>query len=1079
MSIIHERREIRMTNPSIQLLQALNAAAASLQQSVYSESQVYNAFRDQIRALDLRGWISTLDESGRRLILRTSALPERSAALMAHLEKLTSMRLGIFDVEIDRIEVYSSIIQTGESHYFPDNSLLIEQLLEGTPYRIVQHVLNAIGGVPVIYAPLKREANAIGILNVAGERLTDQDIPAIEAFAKHVAIALDNARLFSKLQEREANYRSLIETSPDAITVIDTQGQIIEVSKQALEVYGYDQPSELLGRDIVELFAPEAREEAIQIYQNIRNNGSLVNQEYLLLRKDGSRFTGEISSAVVRNEYKQPNSIITTARDVTERKRAEAAVLAFHKAFLTIMDSIDADVYTADLNTHEILFLNKHMKETFGENLLGTKCFKAFRDKDQPCENCTNPNLLNENNKPGGMIVWEAQNPITKRWYINRDRAIRWDDGRFVRLQVATDITELKKIQDNLERKTHQQQELIKIARHLAASLDVRDVLEQIALGAKDILNADGCSIYTLDEAGENLTPVVALELPYEDEILSATLDVNNSFTGMAVKARQALLFNNPVETPGGYQIPGTPIEEDEHIIAAPLIADEAVLGAICLDRHGRLFSEEDLALTETYATYAAAALKNAQAHHKLKHEIEERQHAQQQLLHDAFHDGLTDLPNRALFMDRLGRAIQRSKRRKGTLFAILFLDIDRFKIVNDSLGHTIGDQLLKDLANRLEACLRNLDTVARLGGDEFVVLLDALEDFDDPIRIADRIQAEINRPFALNGHNVTITASIGIVTNLENYDNAEVALQDADIAMYRAKSSGRARYEIFDTQMRERAIARLQLELDLRRAIEDQEFCVHYQPLVELESGKIFGFEALLRWQHPEKGMIKPMEFIPVAEETGLLIPIGLWLLQEACHQTRRWQECYPMQPPLSISVNFSSRQLTQPDLVEQIGSILNATGLPATSLRLEVTEDVVMENVHQSMIIMAKLRELGVHIEMDDFGTGYSSLSNLYRLPIENIKIDASFIWRMDTASHNLSIVRTIVSMARELGMGTIAEGVETIEQFEQLRSLNCRFGQGYLFSHPVEGHKVDLLLKEYQTTGRTGPLPQIANA
>jgi diguanylate cyclase (GGDEF)-like protein len=427
--------------------------------------------------------------------------------------------------------------------------------------------------------------------------------------------------------------------------------------------------------------------------------------------------------------------------------------------------------------------------------------------------------------------------------------------------------------------------------------------------------------------------------------------------------------------------------------------------------------------------------------------------------------------------MDRLGRAIERAKRQKDFLFAILFLDIDRFKIVNDSLGHTIGDQLLIDVAGRLEDSLRRLDTVARLGGDEFVILLDTVEDFDDPIRVADRIQAEIKRPFALNGHSVSITASIGIVTNLNNYENAELALQDADIAMYRAKSSGRARYEIFDAEMRARAIARLELEVDLRRAIENKEFCVHYQPLVELESGKIFGFEALLRWQHPEKGLIKPMDFIPVAEETGLLIPIGLWLLREACQQTHNWQERYPMNPPLSISVNFSSRQLTQPDLVDQIKSILEATGLPGNSLRLEVTEDVVMENVHLSMVIMAKLRAMGIHIEMDDFGTGYSSLSNLYRLPIENIKIDASFIWRMDTASHNLSIIRTIVSMARELGMGTIAEGVETLEQFEQLRNLKCRFGQGYLFSLPVESHAVDLLLKEYQTTGRTGPLPKLA--
>jgi diguanylate cyclase (GGDEF)-like protein len=683
---------------------------------------------------------------------------------------------------------------------------------------------------------------------------------------------------------------------------------------------------------------------------------------------------------------------------------------------------------------------------------------------------------LDENGQPNGVYVWESQNPINKRWYINRDRAIEWDDGRYVRLQVATDITELKQIQVNLERKTHQQQELVKISRHLATSLEVREVLEQIAIGTIDILHADGCSIYTLEEDGQTLTPVVALEPPYEEEILSAPLDVDKSFTGMAVKARKALVFNNPVDTPGGFQIPGTPVEEDERIIVAPLIADDQILGAICLDRLEIDFTNEDLALAETYATYAATAFKNAQTHYRLKREMEERQRAQLQLLHDAFHDGLTELPNRALLMDRLGRAIERAKRHKGYLFAILFLDIDRFKVVNDSLGHTIGDQLLVDVANRLESCLRSLDTVARLGGDEFVMLLDDLEDLDDPIRVAERIQEEINKPFTLNGHKVVITASIGIVTNLNSYDNPDDALQDADIAMYRAKSSGRARYEIFDAEMRARAILRLQLEVDLHKAIEKQEFLVHYQPLVELDSGKIFGFEALLRWQHPQKGLVMPMEFIPVAEETGLMIPIGLWLLREACQKTRQWQDRYPMDPPLSISVNFSSRQLIQPNLVSQIERILSDTGLAATSLRLEVTEDVVMENVRLSLPILEKLRKMGIHIEMDDFGTGYSSLSNLYRLPIENIKIDASFIWTMDSPSHNLKIVRTIVTMARELGMGTIAEGVETIEQLEQLRSLNCRFGQGYLFSVPIDSHDVDTLLKDYEVTGRTGPLPPL---
>ncbi|MFQ5857552.1 MAG: putative bifunctional diguanylate cyclase/phosphodiesterase, partial [Anaerolineae bacterium] len=441
--------------------------------------------------------------------------------------------------------------------------------------------------------------------------------------------------------------------------------------------------------------------------------------------------------------------------------------------------------------------------------------------------------------------------------------------------------------------------------------------------------------------------------------------------------------------------------------------------------------------------------------------DITDRKRAEEQLLHDAFHDALTGLPNRALFVDRMIQAIERAKRHEEYMFAVLFLDLDRFKVVNDSLGHTIGDELLIAIARRLEVCLRAIDTVARLGGDEFVLLVEDIEDVSDATRVAERVQEELRLPFNLHGHEVFTTASIGIVLSTTGYDRPEEILRDADIAMYRAKVRGKARYELFDTAMRDRAVARLELETELRRAIERQEFRVHYQPIVSLAAGRIAGFEALLRWQHPERGLVSPGEFIPVAEETGLIIPIGQWVLREACQQMRDWQVQFPGGPPLTISVNLFRRQFQQPDLVEQVEQILQETGLDARSLRLEITESVIMENTESATAMLSQLKAMGVQVQMDDFGTGYSSLSYLNQFPIDTIKIDRTFVSKMGVDGNHSGIVHTMLTLARDLGMDTIAEGVETAEQLAYLKELECEYGQGYHLSKPLDSEAAEALI------------------
>ncbi|HEX8473670.1 MAG TPA: EAL domain-containing protein [Pyrinomonadaceae bacterium] len=443
--------------------------------------------------------------------------------------------------------------------------------------------------------------------------------------------------------------------------------------------------------------------------------------------------------------------------------------------------------------------------------------------------------------------------------------------------------------------------------------------------------------------------------------------------------------------------------------------------------------------------------------------DITDRKLAEQQLHHDAFHDALTGLPNRALFIDHLKLAINRSLRNPEQMFAVLYLDLDRFKIINDSLGHMIGDQLLVGIARRLEKCLRPGDTVARLGGDEFTVLIEDVKYESEAIYIAERIQKELVAPFNLSGREVFTTVSMGIAPSSTGYERAEDMLRDADTAMYRAKSSGKARHEIFDKAMHARALNLLQLETDLRRAIEREEFFIQYQPIVSLEDFNLRGFEALVRWRHPERGFISPIDFVPVAEETGLIVQLGEWVLRESCLQMKRWQTLFPSDPPLFISVNLSTKQFTQPDLINEIAYILNETKLDAHSLKLEITESAVMENIETATGMLKQLRALGVQLSIDDFGTGYSSLSYLHRFPIDTLKIDRSFITQMSDNNENVEIVRTIVVLAQNLGMDVVAEGVETNEQLAILRKLGCQNGQGYFFSKPVHTDGAERIISE----------------
>ncbi len=454
-------------------------------------------------------------------------------------------------------------------------------------------------------------------------------------------------------------------------------------------------------------------------------------------------------------------------------------------------------------------------------------------------------------------------------------------------------------------------------------------------------------------------------------------------------------------------------------------------------------------------------AVKLEWANRDLNDEIAERRRMEEKLSYDALHDGLTGLANRILFIDRLGQAMERARRHHGRALAVLFMDIDHFIVVNDSLGHALGDQLLVLIGQRLKETLRAIDTVARFGGDEFTILVEEFSEKKPARALTDRIQTAIRRPFRLGEHTVHVSVSIGVATNAVKYDRAEDMLRDADLALYQAKALGKARSEVFAVDMRDRAFLRLELEEELGRAIERREFQLYYQPIRSLKSGRIVCLEALVRWMHPIRGLVMPAEFLGVAEESGLILPLGDWVLNEACRQLKAWQQKHPGLRDVTVSINMSNREFAQPDLARKVAAALQVSRLKGSALRLEITEQVMIGNRPTAAVTIRALRELGVQLQIDDFGIGYSALSYLQQFPIQAIKIDRSFVHRLQSGRRGLGLVRAMISMARELGMDAIAEGIETSQQLHRLKDLACGFGQGYYLCEPLDAQALEKLL------------------
>ena len=488
--------------------------------------------------------------------------------------------------------------------------------------------------------------------------------------------------------------------------------------------------------------------------------------------------------------------------------------------------------------------------------------------------------------------------------------------------------------------------------------------------------------------------------------------------------------------------------------VATFLRTDGSVGGMISvLDEVPRNWTAAEVSILSEFGQMAATE-------QELRQILSDREMREQRLRHESVHDSLTGLPNRNLFMRRLSDATHRARRGQDGLFAVLFLDLDGFKLVNDSMGHHVGDEMLISIARRLEACVRGGDIVARLGGDEFAILLERIIDVRDAAMVAERVQESLQVPLSIGGYEHATSASIGVALSTGASEQPEYVLRSADIAMYRAKNTGRGRYEMFDRAMHAEALTRLQIETDLRHAFERDEFFLHYQPIVSIAEGRIVGAEALIRWRHFERGIVSPATFVPVAEDTGLVVPLGRWVLKEACRQAREWQS-YGTAGHFGISVNLSVREFAQPDLVRAVAAILEETGLAPSSLKIEITESAIIGQKHPAIETVEQLRALGVGIHLDDFGTGYSALSYLHRLPLDAVKVDRAFTSSIDLEERPLHVVKAIVSLAHAIGLEVVAEGVTNQRQLDLLRDMGCDLAQGFYFSRPCNTEEMVALM------------------
>ena len=889
---------------------------------------------------------------------------------------------------------------------------------------------------------------------------------------------------------------SIVACSDDAIVGKTMEGIMTSWNAAAERIYGYS-ASEAIGQSVTMLVPDDRPDEVLRLMERLKRGETVDHFETVRLRKDGKEVQMEVTVSPIRDALERIVGASTIGRDISVRKAAERHLVQMEARYRCLLEAApDAVVVVGQEG--EIVLLNRQAEKHFGyqrDELIGQKVKniipKGFAERLATLGIGTPTDPSQSQRRMGIELYGRRKNGSDFPIEIMLSRLIA-ADGILVTASIR-DITERKQRESDLTRLAAVSEDRL---RALSENQEQLQLLEEIATSANQASSVQEAMQFALDRVCAFTRWPIGQGYFASDENTGSMPSSNvwsfadaNRFDQFRKEAEKTD-FSLGTGLTGGVVASGQPawtndVTDDTKFPRAPLARQAGLRAAFAFPV---LSGNEVVAVLQFFSQSAsepqAAFLRIMSQIGAQLGRVVERVRAAEKLVHDAFHDPLTSLPNRALFLDRLERAIVRAERHGDYKFAVLFIDIDRFKIVNDSLGHPAGDDLLIQVSKRILQSLRlqdvvarpvtglawkaKDDTLARLGGDEFTVLLDDIRDPSDGVRVAERIQTSFGEPFVISGQDVFTTASIGITVNSGHAIAVDV-LRDADTAMYRAKLHGGARCEVFDQGMHQHSVNRLNLETDLRRALERKEFRVYYQPIIALRTGNISGFEALLRWQRSDNALVSPADFIGVAEETGLIVSIGKWVLRTACEQARQWHLASPRELPLTMSVNISARQFLQDDLVTQVEEILRETQVEPTAINLEITESVTMGDAERTIRVVNELKKLGLRFSIDDFGTGYSSLSYLGRFPMDTLKIDRSFVSNLKSNPENREIIRTIIGLARNLRMDVVAEGTETLEEITYLKTLECEFAQGYFFSKPVDSMAAQALLRENPSLAR----------
>ncbi len=818
-------------------------------------------------------------------------------------------------------------------------------------------------------------------------------------------------RSVESVEGGERRFRTLLETMREGVFQVDDRGRIELANSRLSRITGFT-TDELIGSradDI--LVAPDVRDRLPG--QTLLGLGT-GSEEYTipLTKKSGEPIWVKLTAAPTAGGARpagggQTQGSLGVVQDITEQRDAEESLRYREQFFRVLLENASDLISILDLDGI-ILYQSLSSERLLGwdaDALIGQDFYRLQHDEDRESFAQT----LQETMKEDGSTA-SVQNRLRHRdrhWCHFESLCHNLIDNPVVGGIVVTsrDVTERRRVEAALKRERALFQQLFHNSPAGIVIIDDADLIVDVNRGFVDLFQ------YDAEELTGNLL---------SDFIVPENLAQEAAQLSKMVYERRTISHETVRRCKDGSTV-------DVSVLGYPIELAEGRTGAF------GLYSD-----------------------------IGERKRAERKLYHDAFHDALTGLPNRTLLVERLERDLRRAKRRPGYQFALLFIDLDRFKEINDSHGHATGDQLLIDTAMRLEGCLRPGDTTARLAGDEFTVLLEDVLEVAMATRVADRILEELKRPFEIAGQSIEISGSLGMVFGTAGYERAEELIRDADIAMYRAKSRGKACYEIFDAEMQKSALDRLRLESELARAIDERQQQLYYQPIISLATGRIAGFEALVRWRHPERGFLGPAEMIPICEDTGLIRPLGRWVVRQACSQTARWQKLFPQHDGIQVTVNISVKQILAPDFAQETADIAADAKIKPASVGLEIPES-LLANHPESASILWQLRKQGFRIQIDDFGTGHSSLRELYRSPVDTLKVDRSFIARMKPGGEDLEVVRAAAALGTGLGLAVVAEGVETSRQLEQVRELGLTHAQGFLFAKALPAEEVVNLIAE----------------